>query len=192
MCTQLGTVKKVALSEFSNQRSNGKIALGLNDGDRLIGVALTDGKQDIMLVNDDGKAIRFSEDQVRAMGRTACGIRGMRLKETQRVIALIIPKPDATILTVTENGFGQRTEINDYRECGRGGQGVIAIQTTDRNGKVVGSVPVQPDSEILLVTNGGTLVRIPVNEISVLGRNTQGVRLIQVQDDEKVVSVESV
>jgi DNA gyrase subunit A len=192
MATQKGTVKKVALSEFSNPRSNGKIALGLNDGDRLIGVALTDGKQDIMLVSDVGKAIRFAEDHVRAMGRTATGIRGIRLKDDQKLIALIIPKKDGTILTVTENGYGQRTEVNDYRECGRGGQGVIAIQTTDRNGKVVGSIPVQPDSEILLVTNGGTLVRIPVAEINVIGRNTQGVRLINVQEGEQVVSVEGV
>lgn len=192
MATQKGTVKKVALSEFANQRSNGKIALGLNDGDRLIGVALTDGKQDVMLVSDTGKAIRFSEDQVRAMGRTATGIRGIRLKADQKLIALIIPKKDGTILTVTENGYGQRTEVNDYRECGRGGQGVIAIQTTDRNGKVVGSIPVQSDSDILLVTNGGTLVRIPVAEINVIGRNTQGVRLINVSDDEKVVSVEGI
>ncbi len=192
MATQKGTVKKVALTEFANPRSNGKIALGLNEGDRLIGVALTDGKQDVMLVSDAGKAIRFSEDQVRAMGRTACGIRGIKLKEDQKLISLIIPKKDGTILTVTENGYGQRTEVNDYRECGRGGQGVIAIQTTDRNGKVVGSIPVNSDSEILLVTNGGTLVRIPVAEINVIGRNTQGVRLINVQEGELVVSVEGV
>ncbi len=192
MATQNGTVKKVALSEFANQRSNGKIALGLKEGDRLIGVALTDGKQDIMLVSDAGKATRFSEDQVRTMGRTATGIRGIRLKPDQKLISLIIPKKDGTILTVTENGYGQRTEVNDYRECSRGGQGVIAIQTTDRNGKVVGSIPVQPDSEILMVTNGGTLVRIPVAEINVIGRNTQGVRLINVQEGEKVVSVEGI
>lgn len=192
MATQNGTVKKVVLSEFENPRSNGKIALTLHEGDRLIGVALTDGKQDIMLVSDAGKAIRFSEDQVRAMGRTATGIRGIRLKADQKLIALIIPKKDGTILTVTENGYGQRTEVNDYRDCHRGGQGVIAIQTTDRNGIVVGSVPVQSDSEILLVTDGGTLVRIPVAEINVIGRNTQGVRLINVQENEKVVSVESV
>ena len=192
MATQKGTVKKVALTEFANPRSNGKIALGLNEGDRLIGVALRDGKQDVMLVSDAGKAIRFSEDQVRAMGRTACGIRGIKLKDDQKLISLIIPKKDGTILTVTENGYGQRTEVNDYRECGRGGQGVIAIQTTDRNGKVVGSIPVNSDSEILLVTNGGTLVRIPVAEINVIGRNTQGVRLINVQEGELVVSVEGV
>lgn len=192
MATQKGTVKKVALTEFANPRSNGKIALGLNEGDRLIGVALTDGKQDVMLVSDAGKAIRFSEDQVRPMGRTACGIRGIKLKEDQKLISLIIAKKDGTILTVTENGYGQRTEVNDYRECGRGGQGVIAIQTTDRNGKVVGSIPVNADSEILLVTNGGTLVRIPVAEINVIGRNTQGVRLINVQEGEQVVSVEGV
>ncbi|EKD77452.1 MAG: hypothetical protein ACD_42C00328G0002 [uncultured bacterium] len=192
MATQNGTVKKVALTEFENARSNGKIALSLNEGDRLIGVALTDGKQDIMLVSDAGKAIRFSEEAVRAMGRTATGIRGIKLKNDQKLIALIIPKKDGTILTVTENGYGQRTEVNDYRECGRGGQGVIAIQTTDRNGRVVGSIPVQQDSEILLVTNGGTLVRIPVAEINVIGRNTQGVRLINVQEGEKVVSVEGV
>lgn len=192
MATQNGTVKKVALTEFANPRSNGKIALSLNEGDRLIGVALTDGNQDIMLVSDAGKAIRFSEDQVRAMGRTATGIRGIKLKDDQKLISLIIPKKDGTILTVTENGYGQRTEVNDYRECGRGGQGVIAIQTTERNGKVVGAIPVHSDSEILLVTNGGTLVRIPVAEINVIGRNTQGVRLINVQEGEMVVSVEGI
>lgn len=192
MATEMGTVKKVSLTEFANPRSNGKIAVSLNENDHLIGVALTDGQQDIMLVSDNGKAIRFSEDQVRAMGRTATGIRGMRLKADQKLISLIIPKKDGTILSVTENGYGQRTEVNDYRECGRGGQGVIAIQTTDRNGKVIGSIPVENDSEILLVTNGGTLVRIPVAEISVIGRNTQGVRLINVQEGEKVVSVEGV
>ena len=192
MATQNGTVKKVSLTEFANPRSNGKIALGLNEGDRLVGVALTDGKQDVMLVSDEGKAIRFCEDQVRAMGRTATGIRGIRLKENQKLISLIIPKKDATLLCVTENGYGQRTEVGDYRDCNRGGQGVIAIQTSERNGKVVGAVPVQPDSEILLVTNGGTLVRIPVAEINVIGRNTQGVRLINVSEGEKVVSAESI
>src|SRR3990167_2335609 len=126
------------------------------------------------------------------MGRTATGIRGIRLKADQKLISLMIAKAEGTVLCVTENGFGQRTEVNDYRECGRGGQGVIAIQTTERNGKVVGAVPVQPDSEILLVTNAGTLVRIPVSEISVIGRNTQGVRLINVQEGEQVVSVEGV
>lgn len=180
------------MSEFANPRSNGKIALGLKENDRLIGVALTDGKQDVMLVSDSGKAIRFAEEQVRTMGRTATGIRGIRLKANQKLIALMIAKAEGTILCVTENGYGQRTEVNDYRDCNRGGQGVIAIQTTERNGKVVGAVPVQPDSEVLLVTNGGTLVRIPVSEINVIGRNTQGVRLINVQEDEKVVSVESV
>lgn len=192
MATAKATVKKVPLSEFSRPRTNGKIALELVEGDRLIGAALTDGKKDIMLVSDAGKAIRFAETQVRAMGRTARGIRGMKLKEDQKLISLIIPKQDGTILTATENGYGQRTQVNDYRECGRGGQGVIAIQTTDRNGKVVAATPVNDDSEILLVTNGGTLVRIPVSEISVLGRNTQGVRLIQLSGDEKLVSVESV
>lgn len=192
MATAKATVKKVPLSEFARPRTNGKIALELLEEDRLIGAVLTDGKQDVMLVNDAGKAIRFSEDQVRAMGRTARGIRGMKLKDDQRLIALIIPKAEGTILTVTENGYGQRTETAAYRECGRAGQGVIAIQTNERNGRVVAATPVEDDSEALLVTNGGTLVRIPVCEISVLGRNTQGVRLIHLSDDEKVVSVEAI
>ncbi len=192
MATNNATVKKVPLTEFARPRSNGKIAIELVEGDRLVGAALTNGEKDIMLVSDAGKAIRFSENQVRAMGRTARGIRGMKLKDDQKLIALIIPEKDGTILTATENGYGQRTQVNDYRECGRGGQGVIAIQTTDRNGKVVASVPVADDSEALLVTNGGTLVRIRVSEISVLGRNTQGVRLIQLSEDEQLVSVESV
>lgn len=192
MATQNGTVKKVALSEFANARSNGKIALSLNADDRLIGVALTDGEQSVMLFSNAGKAVRFSENKVRAMGRTATGIRGIRLREGQKLIALIIPTPESNILTVTEHGYGQRTKVDDYRECGRGGQGVIAIQTTDRNGDVIGAIPVVEDGEIMLVTDGGTLVRMPVNEISVIGRNTKGVRLIKVQEGERVVSVESI
>ena len=192
MATEKGTVKKVSLMEFENQRSNGKIALGLEEDDRLIGAALTDGKQNVMLVSDAGKAAHFSEEDVRQMGRTAYGVRGIRLKDDQKLIALIIPKANATILSVTENGYGQRTDVNDYRECARGGQGVMAIQVSERNGKVVAATQVTDDSEILLVTNGGTMVRIPANEISIIGRNTQGVRLINVQDDEKVVSVEAV
>ncbi len=192
MATEKGTVKKVSLMEFENQRSNGKIALSLEEGDHLIGAALTDGKQNVMLISDAGKAAHFSEEDVRQTGRTAYGVRGIRLKDDQKLIALIIPKPNATILSVTENGYGQRTDINDYRECGRGGQGVMAIQVTERNGKVVAAAQVTDQSEILLVTNGGTMVRIPANEISIIGRNTQGVRLINVQDDEKVVSVEAV
>lgn len=192
MATANATVKKVPLTEFARQRSNGKIALELVEGDRLIGASLTDGHQDIMLMSDSGKAIRFSESQVRAMGRTARGIRGMKLKPGQKLIALIIPKSDMSILTVTENGYGQRTSVEAYRECGRAGQGVIAIQVNERNGCVVAATGVVDDAEALLVTDGGTLVRIPVNEISVIGRNTQGVRLIQLQDDEKVIGVEAV
>lgn len=192
MATANATVKKVPLTEFARQRSNGKIALELVEGDRLIGAALTDGEQDVMLMSNSGKAIRFSESQVRAMGRTARGIRGMKLKLEQKLIALIIPKANMSILSVTENGYGQRTSVESYRECGRAGQGVIAIQVNDRNGQVVAATGVVDDAEALLVTDGGTLVRIPVNEISVIGRNTQGVRLIQLQADEKVVSVEAV
>jgi DNA gyrase subunit A len=192
MATANATVKKVSLSEFSKPRSNGKIALQLAEGDRLIAAEITNGDQDIMLLSSEGKAIRFRETDVRTMGRTARGVRGMNLQPGQQLVSLIIPKQNCTIFTVTENGYGQRTALSAYRHIGRGGKGVQAIQVTPRNGKVVGACQVFDDDEALLISDGGTLVRIAMNEISVIGRNTQGVRVIRLTRGEKLVGVEAV
>ncbi|PHQ80651.1 MAG: DNA gyrase subunit A [Coxiella sp. (in: Bacteria)] len=192
MATSKGTVKKVPLTEFSRPRSNGKIALELVDGDRLIGVDITDGERDIMLISSSGKAIRFKEVDVRPMGRTARGVRGIKLQSDQTLISLIIPDDNCTILTATQNGYGQRTELKAYRHIGRGGQGVQAIQVNGRNGDVVGACQVSEDDEALLITTKGTMVRICVKSISVIGRNTQGVRLIRLSTGEHLVGVEPV
>ena len=172
MATAMGTVKKTALSSFSRPRANGIIGLDLRDNDYLIDVAITDGSRDIMLFSNAGKVIRFSEADVRAMGRTACGVRGIKLQPGQHVISLIIAS-DSPVLTATENGYGKRTSADDYPVYGRGGQGVIAIQISERNGAVVGAVPADDNDEVMLISGGGTLVRTRVNEISVMGRNTQ-------------------
>ncbi len=192
MATSKGTVKKVPLTEFSKPRSNGKIALELIDDDRLIGVDITDGKRDIMLISSSGKAIRFSEEEVRPMGRMARGVRGIKLQKNQTLISLIIPDEGCTILTATVNGYGQRTALDAYRAIGRGGQGVQAIQVTERNGPVIGACQVAEDDEALLISNKGTMVRIEVKGISVIGRNTQGVRLIRLSEGEQLVAVEPV
>ena len=178
MATALGTVKKTPLTGFSRPRANGIIAIDLRENDYLIDVAITDGSKDIMLFSDAGKVIRFRENDVRAMGRTACGVRGIKLPVEKRVISLIIAS-DCPVLTATENGYGKRTLADDYPVYGRGGQGVIAIQVTDRNGPVVGAVSADDNDQVMLISGGGTLVRTRVNEISVMGRNTQGVRLIK-------------
>ena len=191
MATAMGTVKKSALSSFSRPRANGIIGVDLRDGDYLIDVAITDGSRDIMLFSNAGKVIRFKEDDVRAMGRTACGVRGIKLQPGQRVISLIIAS-DSPVLTATENGYGKRTAAEDYPVYGRGGQGVIAIQVTERNGVVVGAVPADDNDEVMLISGAGTLVRTRVNEISVMGRNTQGVRLISLGNGEKLVGIERV
>jgi DNA gyrase subunit A len=191
MATAQGTVKKTPLSDFSRPRSNGIIAVDLRSDDYLVNVDITDGSRDVMLFSDAGKAIRFKESDVRPMGRTACGVRGIRLKTGQKVIALIIVD-EGSVLMATENGYGKRTLVSDYPSHGRGGQGVISIQGSDRNGDVVGAVLVQDEDEIMLISNAGTLVRTRVNEISTMGRNTQGVRLINLQTDERLVGVERV
>jgi DNA gyrase subunit A len=191
MATAMGTVKKSALSSFSRPRANGIIGVDLRDGDYLIDVAITDGSRDIMLFSNAGKVIRFREDDVRAMGRTACGVRGIKLQAGQHVISLIIAS-DSPVLTATENGYGKRTVAEDYPVYGRGGQGVIAIQVTERNGVVVGAVPADDNDEVMLISGAGTLVRTRVNEISVMGRNTQGVRLISLGNSEKLVGIERV
>jgi DNA gyrase subunit A len=191
MATQQGVVKKVPLAELSRPRPSGLIAVGLRERDRLIGVELTDGSQEIMLFASDGKAVRFPEGDVRPMGRDATGVRGITLQEGSRVISLMVAGPGC-VLTATENGYGKRTPIEEYRLQGRGGQGVISIQTSERNGAVVGAVLVQDEDEIMLITNAGTLVRTRVAEVSQVGRNTQGVKLITLSDDERLVSIEHI
>lgn len=192
MATAKGTVKKVPFDEFSRPRTSGKIALDLSPGDELVGVGITNGDNEIMLLTDAGKAIRFHENEVRVMGRSARGVRGIKLKSDQRVISLIIVQPNANILTATVRGYGQRTSLDDYRPIGRGGQGVIAICVNSRNGKVVAAAQVFEQDEVLLMSDKGTLVRTRVSEISILGRNTQGVRLIQLAEDENLVGLEAV
>lgn len=192
MATAQGVVKKVSISEFSRPRSSGIIAVDLDENDQLVGVETTDGNRDIMLFTDAGKVARFHESAVRAMGRVARGVRGIKLQESQKVISLIVVKGDCTILTATENGYGKRTAIAEFPVKGRGGQGVIAIQTTERNGNVIGAVVVEDTDEIMLITDGGTLVRTRVDEISVVGRNTQGVTLIQLSNNEKLVGLQRI
>jgi len=189
--TANGTVKKTPLVDYSRPRSNGIRAIDLRDGDQLVGVDITDGDRDVMLFTSAGKTIRFSESNVRAMGRTAGGVRGVRLAGDAKVISLIIAD-EGCVLTATENGYGKRTAVDQYPSHGRGGQGVISIQGGERNGAVVGAVLVSDDDQIMLISDGGTLVRTRVTEISVLGRNTQGVRLIKLSNGEKLVGIERV
>ena len=187
MATSKGTVKKTPLSQFSRPRANGIIAIDLRD-DYLVDAAITDGHQEMLLVASNGKAIRFNEEDVRSMGRGAAGVRGIRLGEGHEVIALCL-LGEGLILSATENGYGKRTAPEDFPLQGRGGQGVIAIQTTDRNGRTVGALQVQEDDEIMLISSNGTLVRTPVSDISVIGRNTQGVRLIRVEKGQRLVGL---
>ena len=189
MATRNSVVKRVSLKDFSRPRANGIIAVDLLDDDELVGTALTNGEQEIMLFSNIGKAIRFKESDVRVMGRTARGVRGMKLAEEAKVISMQVASNDTLILTATENGFGKCTPADDYSTINRGGQGVISIKTTERNGNVVAAVAVTPDQEVVLITNKGTLVRTRVSEISVVGRNTQGVKLINVGKGEQVVSL---
>ncbi len=192
MATKFGTVKKVPLTAFGRPRSNGIIAIDLDENDRLVGVDITDGSKDIMLFSDAGKVIRFDENLIRSTGRTARGVRGVRLAEEQSVISLVVVSPGGTILTATELGYGKRTDIEEYRITGRGGQGVISIQVNERNGKVVRAVQVTDTDEAMLITDQGTLVRFKVSELSIIGRNTQGVRLINVAAGEHVVGMQRI
>lgn len=189
MATANGTVKKTPLEAFSRPRSVGLRAVELDEGDHLVGTAITDGQKDVMLFTSAGKVARFTEADVRPMGRTARGVRGIRLGEGQEVISLIIPASDSTVLTVSENGYGKRTQLSDFPVKGRGTQGVIAMQASDRNGALVGALLVADPDEIMLISDQGTLVRTRVAEVPTLGRNTQGVRLIRVRQDEKLVGV---
>jgi len=191
MATSLGTVKKTPLNEFERQRTGGKIAVDLQEGDRLVGVAITDGSQNVLMFSSDGKAVCFNETDVRPMGRNAAGVRGMRLAAGQEVISLIIGT-EGTVLNITENGYGKRTRLEEFPCHNRGGQGVIAIQTSERNGAVVGAVLVNDLDEIMLITDGGILVRTPVEGISVVGRNTQGVTIIRLDKKEKVIGVDRI
>lgn len=212
MATANGTVKKTALTQYSRPRSNGIIAVNLNDGDELIGVDITEGENDIMLFSDAGKVVRFNEKArdsetgevkidpetgeeilaLRPMGRTATGVRGIRLQDGQKVVSLIVPKGNGAILTATENGFGKRTPIEDYPAKSRATQGVVSIKVSDRNGSVVGAVQVEDGQEIMLISDQGTLVRTRVDEVSTVGRNTQGVRLIRTAESEHVVGLQKI
>jgi DNA gyrase subunit A len=193
MATSLGTVKKTPLSDFSNPRKAGIIAVDLDDTDFLIGAALTDGKNDVMLFSDSGKAVRFDENDVRPMGRTARGVRGMNLDEGQIVIALLVAQNEQqSVLTATENGFGKRTPITEYTRHGRGTKGMIAIQTSDRNGKVVAATLVEPTDEIMMITTGGVLIRTRVSEVREMGRATQGVTLRAVEDGAKLSGLQRI
>jgi DNA gyrase subunit A len=217
MATANGTVKKTALSAYSRPRSSGLIAINLTDDNELIGVALTDGTNEIMLFSDAGKVVRFKEAEesevtdeegnvvldengnpeikfkgVRPMGRTATGVRGIKLNEGGKVVSLIVPNATGHILTTTENGYGKRTPLEDYSSKSRATQGVISIKVSARNGKVVGAVQVDENDEIMLISNRGTLVRTRVSEVSVVGRNTQGVTLIRTADDEKIVALQRI
>jgi len=189
--TQQGTVKKTPLKDFSRPRSSGIIAIEMREGDHLVGVEITTGNQDVILFSSSGKAIRFNETDARSMGRNAVGVRGIKLTGGHKVISLILAE-EGFVLTATENGFGKRTNVTDYPVHGRGGLGVISVQTTERNGLVTGAERVSEDDEIMLITSGGTLVRTRIDEISVMGRNTQGVKLISLDDDEKLSGIERI
>jgi DNA gyrase subunit A len=191
MVTSEGTVKKTSLEAFSRPRASGIRALEIREDDRLVDVAITDGSCDIMLCASNGKAIRFSEGDVRPMGRSAAGVRGIRLPDDQQVIALLIVG-EGDVLTATGNGYGKRTPVTDFPVQGRGGQGVIAIQTTARNGALVGAIQVAPEDEVVLISSAGTLVRTPVADVSIQGRNTQGVRLIRLDEGDRLVGLDRI
>ncbi len=192
--TASGTVKKVPISNFSNQRKKGIGAINLKEGDYLIGAEITDGTNDILLFNDTGKVIRFAESEVRSMGRQAAGVMGMRLKEGSNVISMLVTKPDSeeTVLTITKNGFGKRTHVSSYPRHKRAGLGVTSIQTTERNGNVVGSLLVQDDDELIVLNSAGKLFRTKASEMRVMGRNTQGVKIISMDKDTSVVGIQRV
>ncbi|SFV86484.1 DNA gyrase subunit A [hydrothermal vent metagenome] len=188
MVTSSGTCKKTALTNFARPRKGGIIAIDLRDGDKLVGVDITSGEQDIMLFSANGKSIRFKESDVRAVGRTAIGVRGMKLKDDE-IVSAIITNGENSILTATEKGFGKRTALDEYRSQARGGSGVISIKTSDRNGKVVGAIQVTDEDEMMLISNKATLVRARAADVSIIGRNTQGVTLIKIAKGEKLVSL---
>jgi len=187
--TRKGTVKKTALEEYANPRPSGIIALKLNQGDEVIGVRLTDGQQELILSTCRGQSIRFAEGEVRPMGRAAAGVRGIHLGRKDRVVSVDIAEPGSTLLAVSENGYGKCTPVDAYRTQGRGGKGIITMKVTGKTGDVVGVRRVQDDDDVMLITDGGTVIRTPVGGISIIGRNTQGVRLIDVGEGNRVVGV---
>jgi DNA gyrase subunit A len=189
MGTRHGVVKKTALSAFSNPRAGGIIAMGVEDGDSVITVLVSDGKGEIFIGTRNGMAIRFQENDVRPMGRTAYGVRGITLRDDDVVVAMEVVQPAGTLLTVTERGYGKRTDIDEYRVQSRGGVGVINISTSSRNGQVVGVSYVEEGDEVLLITQQGMIIRMPTNDVRAIGRATQGVRLIEIEGEDKVVSV---
>jgi len=189
MVTSSGTCKKTSLSNFSRPRKGGIIAIELRGDDKLVGVEITAGKHDILLFSSAGKSIRFKESDVRSVGRTAIGVRGIRLATNDKVVSLIVAESTDPILTATEKGYGKRTQLGEYRTQARGGSGVISIKTSDRNGQVVGAIQVTDDDEMMLISNKGTLVRARAAYVSIIGRNTQGVTLINIAEDEELVSV---
>jgi len=186
MATAAGTVKKVALSAFSNPRRGGIIAINLGDGDRLVGVELTGGKDEVVMATSSGQAVRFNEEDVRAMGRGAAGVRGTRLREGDAVVSLLVAGPESMLLTICENGYGKRSPVSAYRLIRRGGGGVININTSERNGPVVGCMPVGEDDEVMIITAGGQVVRTPVKEVRITGRNAQGVRVMKLQSGDRI------
>ena len=192
MATLNGTVKKTSLKSFSRARPSGIRAIELTEGNRLVNVELTDGEHEVMLFSDAGKVIRFREADVRPMGRTARGVKGIRLGPDDKVISLIIVREGGAVLTVTENGYGKRTLLEDYRVTGRGGQGVISIQTNERNGRVVGAQMVDEDDEIMLISDQGTLIRMRASDVSVVGRNTMGVTLVNLNEAERLAGLERI
>ncbi len=187
--TKNGTVKKTELMAYSNPRKAGIIAISLDQGDEVIGVRLTDGQREIILSTSQGQAIRFKEADVRSMGRGAGGVRGMNLEAGDTVVGMDVADPAATLLAVAERGYGKRTAMDEYRLTGRGGKGIITMRTTDKTGPVIAVRMVTDADDIMLVTDGGKVIRTPVKHLSVIGRNTQGVRLIELTEGEKVVSV---
>jgi len=189
LCTRRGVIKKTPLVAYSNPRRGGIIAINLGGDDELIAACRTNGAQEILIASKGGKSIRFPESHVRAMGRTAAGVRGITLQPGDSVIGMEILSPDATILTVTERGYGKRTPLDDYRLQKRGGQGVITIRTTERNGQVVGVAQVVDDDQVMLITDGGKVLRCRVSGISTMGRATQGVRVMDLAPEERLVSV---
>jgi len=192
MATAKGTVKKTVLSQFARQRSVGLRAIELDEGDCLVQTAITDGHCDVLLFASSGKAARFKESDVRAMGRTSRGVRGIRMPDDEQVISMVIPVADGKVMTVSENGYGKRTNVEDFPTKGRGNQGVIGMQTSERNGALVGAVQVLDGEEIMLISDQGTLVRTRADEVSVLSRNTQGVRVIKLKPGEHLVGVEGI
>jgi len=189
MATKNGLVKKTVLSAYGNPRRTGINAIALEEGDELIEATVTDGSQDIILAKTGGKAIRFPEARVRAMGRTTRGVIGVKLEGDDAVVSMVAVKRETTLMTVTQNGYGKRSEIADYRVTGRGGLGIITIKTTERNGKVVGVKEVVDGEELMLITRMGQVIRMPVAGLRVMGRNTQGVRLVELHEGDEVSDV---